>query len=83
MVDGPNDLDKHNQTTSKINCNVVNNDGGINRSKEVLTVEVQADCGVTLAKFVLSRHPILASIFHSHVADLQRGIVGLAVLVYC
>lgn len=41
----------------------------------VLTVKVETDSGVALAKFIFSHYFILSTIFDRHVGDFQSGKV--------
>lgn len=43
--------------------------------KMVLTVKVETDSGVALAKFIFSHYFILSTIFDRHVGDFQSGKV--------
>lgn len=45
----------------------------------VLTVKVETDSGVALAKFIFSHYFILSTIFDRHVGDFQSGKVWVAI----
>lgn len=85
---GQNDVKEHPRSVNDRKLTNETNDGPPRRTKlggavedeEVLTVEVQADRRVALAELVFGGDPVLARVLHRHAADLQRGLVGVALL---
>lgn len=49
----------------------------------VLTIKIEADCCIALAQRVFGGNLIFAGIFYSHIKNLQRGRVQIAVIFIC
>jgi hypothetical protein len=53
-----------------------------NKKKQVkknITVKIETDRGVTLAKLIFSCNFIFSTVFHSHTRDLQGGKIWIAI----